>query len=86
MTCSPGCTRLSGTRSSIPPIPRAAAISMHRRECANDAVHGVVSQKFSLMASWHSDAKLHADFARQQQGQQPLRSPTIAHRSSRSLS
>lgn len=48
-----------------PADPRAAAISMHRRECANDAVHGVVSQKFSLMASWHHDAALQADFALQ---------------------
>ena len=48
-----------------PADPRAGAISMHRRECANDAVHGVVSQKFSLMSSWHHDARLQADFALQ---------------------
>lgn len=48
-----------------PADPRAGAISMHRRACASDAVHGVVSQKFSLMASWHHDAQLQADFTRQ---------------------
>ena len=48
-----------------PQDPRGAAISMHRRECANDAVHGALSQKFSLMTTWHHDAALQADFARQ---------------------
>lgn len=45
--------------------PRAGAISMHRRECANDAVHGAMSQRFGLMSSWHHDAELQADFALQ---------------------
>jgi len=45
--------------------PRAGAIAMHRRECANDAVHGAVSQRFGLMSSWHHDAELQADFALQ---------------------
>ncbi|MCC6729815.1 MAG: hypothetical protein IT208_10805 [Chthonomonadales bacterium] len=48
-----------------PANPREGAISMHRRECANDAVHGAMAQKFSLAASWHHDAGLQADFARQ---------------------
>lgn len=48
-----------------PKNPRAAAISMHRRECANDAVHGAMAQKFSLSASWHHDAALHRAFAQQ---------------------
>jgi hypothetical protein len=45
--------------------PRAGAISMHRRECANEAVHGALGQWFSLMSSWHYDTGLQADFARQ---------------------
>lgn len=48
-----------------PKDPRGAAISMHRRECANDAVHGTMAQKFSLAASWHHDAELHRAFAQQ---------------------
>jgi len=48
-----------------PADPRSGAIRMHRRECANDAVHGALSQRFSLMASWHRDDALQADFARQ---------------------
>lgn len=46
-----------------PADPRGAAISMHRRECATDAVHGALAQKFSLMCTWHHDAALQADFA-----------------------
>ncbi len=49
-----------------PADPRGGAISMHRRECAGDAVRGVMSQKFSLMTSWHHDAALQQDFAFQQ--------------------
>ncbi len=45
--------------------PRAAAISLHRRACAEDAVCGAMAQKFSLLASWHHDAQLQRDFARQ---------------------
>lgn len=48
-----------------PNDPRGGAISMHRRECANEAVHGALGQWFSLMSSWHDDAKLQADFALQ---------------------
>lgn len=48
-----------------PGDPRGAAIQMHRRECANDAVHGTMAQKFSLMASWHHDDVLQQDFALQ---------------------
>ncbi len=48
-----------------PKNPRGAAISMHQRECANDAVHGTMAQKFSLSASWHHDAALHRAFAAQ---------------------
>ena len=48
-----------------PADPRGACISMHERECANDAVHGTLQQKFSLAASWHHDAELHRAFARQ---------------------
>ncbi len=48
-----------------PADPRGAAISMHARECANDAVHGTIQQKFSLAASWHHDAELHGAFAHQ---------------------
>ncbi len=48
-----------------PANPRGAAISMHARECANDAVHGTIQQKFSLAASWHHDAELHRAFAQQ---------------------
>ncbi len=45
-----------------PDNPRAGAISMHWRECANDAVHGAVSQRFSLACSWHADNQLHKAF------------------------
>lgn len=48
-----------------PADPRGGAISMHRRECANEAVHGTLGQWFSLMSSWHYDSQLQADFARQ---------------------
>jgi hypothetical protein len=48
-----------------PADPRGAAISMHERECANDAVHGTIQQKFSLAASWHHDAALQRAFAHQ---------------------
>jgi len=45
--------------------PRGGAISMHRRECAGDAVRGAMAQKFSLMCSWHHDQALQQEFARQ---------------------
>jgi len=45
--------------------PRGGAIAMHRRECANDAVHGALSQKFALFSSWHHDDALQDEFARQ---------------------
>jgi hypothetical protein len=48
-----------------PADPRAGAISMHQRECANEAVHGALAQKFSLAASWHHDAGLQRAFATQ---------------------
>ncbi|MBM3492923.1 MAG: hypothetical protein FJX72_01175 [Armatimonadetes bacterium] len=48
-----------------PADPRAGAISMHARECANDAVHGTIQQKFSLAASWHHDPELQRAFAHQ---------------------
>ncbi|HSV74609.1 MAG TPA: hypothetical protein VLH79_12695 [Chthonomonadales bacterium] len=48
-----------------PADPRSGAIRMHRRECANDCVRGALSQRFSLMASWHRDNALQAEFARQ---------------------
>lgn len=48
-----------------PKDPRGGAVSMHRRECANDAVHGAMAQKFSLAASWHYDDALQDEFARQ---------------------
>ncbi len=44
--------------------PRAAAIQMHRRECAADLADGYVSQRFSLMATWHHDAALQQEFGR----------------------
>ena len=45
-----------------PDNPRKGAITMHWRECANDAVHGAVSQRFSLACSWHADEELHKAF------------------------
>jgi hypothetical protein len=42
--------------------PRAAAIQMHRRECAADLADGYVSQRFSLMATWHHDEALQHEF------------------------
>jgi hypothetical protein len=48
-----------------PKDPRGAAISMHRRVCAQDAVVGGMAQKFSLSATWHHDAVLQRDFALQ---------------------
>jgi hypothetical protein len=42
--------------------PRGAAIQMHRRESAADLADGYVSQRFSLMASWHHDAALQREF------------------------
>ncbi len=44
--------------------PRGGAISMHRRECAGDAARAAASQRFSLMATWHHDGALQAEFAR----------------------
>jgi hypothetical protein len=48
-----------------PADPRGAAIAMHRRVLANDLVHGAERQWFSLLASWHHDTELLAEFARQ---------------------
>lgn len=48
-----------------PADPRAAAIKMHRRELANDMVHGAPLDWFSLMSSWHHDEALLKDFAEQ---------------------
>ena len=48
-----------------PADPRGAVTSLHRRACAEDAVCGGMAQKFSLLASWHHDAELQRDFARQ---------------------
>lgn len=48
-----------------PADPRGAAISMHRRICAQDAVVGGMAQKFSLLASWHHDHELQRDFSLQ---------------------
>ncbi|CAL1520476.1 hypothetical protein MMC2321_04241 [Chitinophaga sp. MM2321] len=45
--------------------PRGAAISMHRRVLANDAVHGASRQWFSLYPTWHYDKALQEEFARQ---------------------
>ena len=45
--------------------PRHGALQMQRRETANNAAHGAGNEWFSLMASWHHDAGLQADFARQ---------------------
>jgi len=48
-----------------PKDPRGAAISMHRRVLADDAVHGCVRQWFSLSPEWHHDEQLQAEFAKQ---------------------
>ncbi|MCX5757814.1 MAG: hypothetical protein NTU83_04780, partial [Candidatus Hydrogenedentes bacterium] len=48
-----------------PKDPRRGVVFMHRREIANQAVHGAVGQWFSLQTSWHHDKALQADFARQ---------------------
>ena len=48
-----------------PADPRGAAISMHRRALADDMVHGVEAGWFSLLSSWHHDAALMAEFAKQ---------------------
>ena len=48
-----------------PKDPRGAAISMHRRVMANDAVHGSVRQWFSLSPDWHHDEQLQNEFAKQ---------------------
>lgn len=52
-------------REYDPQDPRKGAIQMQRRETANNAVHGAANEWFSLMSSWHHDAGLHADLARQ---------------------
>ena len=52
-------------REYDPADPRNGAIQMQRRETANNAVHGAGNEWFSLMASWHHDVGLQADFARQ---------------------
>ena len=52
-------------REYDPQDPRKGAIRMQRRETANNAVHGAANEWFSLMSSWHHDAGLQADFARQ---------------------
>lgn len=52
-------------REYEPPNPRNGAIQMQRRETANNAVHGAGNEWFSLMASWHHDSGLQADFAKQ---------------------
>lgn len=48
-----------------PADPRAGVISMHRRVLADDMVHGAQRGWFSLLASWHHDAGLQAEFARE---------------------
>ncbi len=48
-----------------PADPRGAAISMHRRAIADNLVHGVEAQWFSLLSSWHHEAALMAELARQ---------------------
>ncbi|MDX9972484.1 MAG: hypothetical protein RBU21_05765 [FCB group bacterium] len=48
-----------------PADPRKGAIRMHQRVAANDMVHGVSRQWFSLLASWHHDAGLQEEFARE---------------------
>ncbi len=52
-------------REYDPGNPQNGAIQMQRRETANNAVHGAGNEWFSLMPSWHHDAGLQADFARQ---------------------
>jgi hypothetical protein len=52
-------------REYDPQNPRNGAIEMQRRETANNVVHGAANEWFSLMASWHHDVGLQADFARQ---------------------
>ena len=53
-------------------FPREAAIHMHQRVLANNMVHGVPGQWFSLFAHWHHDSLLQEAFAQmiriQQQG------------------
>jgi hypothetical protein len=48
-----------------PADPRKGAIRMHQRVTGDDLVHGVSRQWFSLLASWHHDAGLQAEFARE---------------------
>jgi len=48
-----------------PTDPRGAAVSMHRRVLADDLVHGVEAQWFSLLCSWHHDEALMTELARQ---------------------
>lgn len=48
-----------------PGDPRRGAIQMQRRETAVNAVEGAGNEWFSLMSSWHHDAGLQADFAKQ---------------------
>ena len=52
-------------REYNPDNPLLGATYMHRRVLANDAVHGCPRQWFSLIASWHSDPDLQAEFARE---------------------
>ena len=49
----------------FPADPRAGAIRMHQRVLGDDLVHGVSRQWFSLLASWHHDAGLQREFARE---------------------
>ncbi|MCC7495491.1 MAG: hypothetical protein IT204_24285 [Fimbriimonadaceae bacterium] len=48
-----------------PADPRAACVQMHRRAVGNTLVHGALWQWFSLLASWHDDPALLAEFGRQ---------------------
>jgi len=43
-------------------LPREATILMHQRVLANNAVHGVPGQWFSLFSHWHHDALLQEAF------------------------
>lgn len=47
-----------------PADPFGGAVSMHRRNLAADAVRGAMSQRFSLMSTWHRNDALQEEFQR----------------------
>jgi len=44
--------------------PFGGAVAMHRRNLAADAVRGAMSQRFSLMSTWHRNDALQEEFQR----------------------